>query len=49
MVLPGNGYPCRCRVAAACRMARSTNTVTLLVEQSHPTIVPAKASITNAV
>jgi hypothetical protein len=29
------------RVAAACRMARSTKTVTLLVEQSQPTIVPA--------
>ena len=30
-------------------MARSTNAVTLLVEHSQPTIVPAKASITNAV
>jgi hypothetical protein len=41
MVLPGNGCPSRRRAAAACRMVRSTNAVTLLVEDSQPTIVPA--------
>ena len=49
MVLPCNGFPSRRRLSAACRIARSTNAVTLLVEHSHPTMVPAKASITNAV
>ncbi len=40
-MLPGNGCPSRRRLSAACRIARSTNAVALLVEHSHPTIVPA--------
>ena len=38
MVLPCNGFPSRRRLSAACRIARSTNAVTLLVEHSHPTM-----------
>lgn len=46
---PPIACPCRARSSAACRIAFSTNTVSLLSEQSHPAISLAKASMTNAV
>ena len=49
MAGPLIGWPCRARHAEACRIARSTNTVSLLSEHSHPGISPANASMTNAV
>lgn len=44
MAWPLIGWPCRARSAAACRIARSTNAVSLLSEHSHPAISPANAS-----
>jgi len=49
MARPPSGCPCRARQAAACRIARSTNAVSLDSEHSHPATVPANASMTNAV
>jgi len=49
MARPPGGCPWRARSAAACRIARSTNAVSLLSEHSHPAISPANASMTNAV
>ena len=41
MVLPGNGYPCQVTGRRGLSDGPLQNTVTLLVEQSHPTIMPA--------
>jgi hypothetical protein len=49
IVLPCNGVPWVLRNCPAWRSALSMNAVALLVEHSQPVMVPANASMTNAV